>query len=98
MHDTFYLSGLKARLDEFQLQILKIKAVHETGADTGSLGWQYRWREEEAERVVLRTHTTAVTIAYLAKYKPSDARVFSVGRVFRNEKTNYKRNPEFFQI
>lgn len=98
MQDTFYLSGLKANLEECRAQMKKIKSVHETGADTGSLGWQYRWREEEAERVVLRTHTTAVTISYLAKYKPSDARVFSVGRVFRNEKINYKRNPEFFQI
>jgi phenylalanyl-tRNA synthetase alpha chain len=98
MQDTFYISGVKARLDEFRDQIKEIKSVHETGSNTGSMGWQYKWKEEEASRVVLRTHTTAVTISYLAKYKPEDARVFSVGRVFRNEKTNYKHNPEFFQI
>lgn len=98
MQDTFYVSGLKARLDDFRNQIKEIKSVHENGSNTGSLGWQYIWKEEEAARVVLRTHTTAVTISHLAKYKPTEARVFSVGRVFRNEKTNYKRNPEFFQI
>lgn len=98
MQDTFYLSGLKARLDDFSDQIKEIKSVHETGAHTGSLGWQYQWREEEARRVVLRTHTTAVTISYLAEHKPTEAKVFSVGRVFRNEKPSYKNNPEFFQI
>jgi phenylalanyl-tRNA synthetase alpha chain len=98
MQDTFYLSGLHANLEGFKDQIKAIKNAHENGAGTGSAGWQYKWREEEAARVVLRTHTTAVTISYLAKYKPEDARVFSVGRVFRNEKSNYKHNPEFFQI
>lgn len=98
MQDTFYLAGLKARLDDFRNQIKDIKNVHETGSNTGSLGWQYHWKEEEAARVVLRTHTTAVTISYLAKYKPSEAKVFSVGRVFRNEKPSYKNNPEFMQI
>ena len=98
MQDTFYLSGLKANLEGFKEQIKVIKSAHENGAGTGSTGWQYRWREEEAARVVLRTHTTAVTISYLARNKPEDARVFSVGRVFRNEKSNYKHNPEFFQI
>ena len=98
MQDTFYLSGLRANLEGFKDQIKAIKSAHENGAGTGSTGWQYRWREEEAARVVLRTHTTAVTISYLAKNKPEDARVFSVGRVFRNEKSNYKHNPEFFQI
>ena len=98
MQDTFYLSGLRANLEGFKEQIKAIKNAHENGAGTGSTGWQYRWREEEAARVVLRTHTTAITISYLAKNKPEDARVFSVGRVFRNEKSNYKHNPEFFQI
>ncbi|MHB1868289.1 MAG: phenylalanine--tRNA ligase subunit alpha [Nitrososphaerales archaeon] len=98
MQDTFYVSGLRANLSDFKNQIKAIKNVHETGGNTGSTGWQYHWKEEEAARVVLRTHTTAVTISYLAKNKPEEARVFSVGRVFRNEKANYKHNPEFFQI
>ena len=98
MQDTFYISGLRAKLDDFKGQIKEIRSVHETGGKTGSTGWQYKWKEEEAAKVVLRTHTTAVTISYLASYKPEEARVFSVGRVFRNEKTNYKHNPEFYQI
>jgi phenylalanyl-tRNA synthetase alpha chain len=48
--------------------------------------------------MVLRTHTTSVTIRYLADNKPESARVFSIGRVFRNEKVSYKHLVEFNQI
>jgi phenylalanyl-tRNA synthetase alpha chain len=98
MQDTFYVSGLKARLHDYNEEISAIKEAHERGGSTGSRGWRYDWSTDEASRVVLRTHTTAVTISYLAENKPDDARVFSVGRVFRNEKSNYKHNPEFYQI
>jgi phenylalanyl-tRNA synthetase alpha chain len=97
MQDTFYLSRTKARLTDDEA-IRAIRSAHETGAETGSRGWRYPWSLDEASRVVLRTHTTAVTISYLAEKKPKEARVFSVGRVFRNEKSNYKHNPEFYQI
>jgi phenylalanyl-tRNA synthetase alpha chain len=53
---------------------------------------------EEARRLVLRTHTTSVTIKYLADHKPSEARVFTIGKVFRNEKVTFKNLFEFHQI
>jgi phenylalanyl-tRNA synthetase, alpha subunit (EC 6.1.1.20) len=48
--------------------------------------------------LVLRTHTTCVTIKHLAENKPDEARIFSLGRVFRNEKVSYKHLVEFNQI
>ncbi len=98
MQDTFYISGLKADLSNFGEEMNAVSASHENGKGTGSLGWRYNWSEDEASRVVLRTHTTAVTIRYLAEKKPEEARVFTIGRVFRNEKPNFKHSPEFFQI
>jgi phenylalanyl-tRNA synthetase alpha chain len=98
MQDTFYVSGIRADISKFSKEIDSIRKSHERGEGTGSLGWRYNWSEEEARRVVLRTHTTALTIRYLSDYKPKEARVFSVGKVFRNEKPNYKHNPEFYQI
>ncbi|MDA4131239.1 MAG: phenylalanine--tRNA ligase subunit alpha [Thaumarchaeota archaeon] len=98
MQDTFYLSNVHGDLNKYREEVSAIKSTHETGAGTGSLGWGYSWSDKEASRVVLRTHTTAVTISYLSEKKPDEARVFSVGRVFRNEKSNYKHNPEFYQI
>jgi phenylalanyl-tRNA synthetase alpha chain len=98
MQDTFYVSTLKAKLENYDEELRAIRESHEHGGSTGSRGWRYDWSTDEASRVVLRTHTTAVTISYLAENKPEEARVFSVGRVFRNEKSNYKHNPEFYQI
>jgi phenylalanyl-tRNA synthetase alpha chain len=96
MQDTFYLPGVQARPAEPWVKA--VEAVHEDGGDTGSRGWRYEWSPEEARRVVLRTHTTAVTVRYLADHQPEEARVFSVGRVFRNEKVTYKNLVEFHQI
>jgi phenylalanyl-tRNA synthetase alpha chain len=98
LQDTFYLKEIQANLDKFASEVLAVKATHENGGSTGSIGWNYNWSEDEARRVVLRTHTTAVTIRYLAEKKPSEARVFTVSKVFRNEKPTYKNNPEFHQV
>jgi len=72
-------------------QISKVSASHKKG-------WKYNWKLEEAKRLVLRTHTTCVTIRHLADTKPDEARIFSVGRVFRNEKVSYKHLVEFNQV
>jgi len=90
MQDTFYISGESKAIPANKDQIAKISRVHK-------LGWG-SWKPEEAERVVLRTHTTPVTLQHLAETKPEAARFFSVGRVFRNEKVSYKHLVEFHQV
>lgn len=98
MQDTFYLSDVKMDNIDDKKVIQNISRVHENGGDTGSTGWGYKWKLAKSKDVVLRTHTTAATIKYLSDYKPQDARVFSIGRVFRNEKVTYKNSAEFHQI
>ncbi len=98
MQDTFYLSSSIAKISLDDKRVKSVRDSHESGKGTGSLGWGKGWQIDEARRVVLRTHTTAITIRYLADHRPDDARVFSVDKVFRNEKPNYKNNPEFYQI
>jgi phenylalanyl-tRNA synthetase alpha chain len=99
MQDTFYLkSPAKICLDQ-DIDILnKVKKVHETGGDSGSLGWRYHWSREEAERALLRTHTTVNTIRYLAQHKEPPVKVFSLSRVFRKEAIDATHLPEFQQI
>ncbi|MEE8632582.1 MAG: phenylalanine--tRNA ligase subunit alpha, partial [Candidatus Bathyarchaeia archaeon] len=72
--------------------------THENGWITGSKGWGYQWRKEEAQRLVLRTHTTAETIKYLSRHRSPPIKVFSVDRVYRNEQLTYKNTAEFYQI
>ena len=91
LHDTFYLEGLVSKKIATPKQIQQVSKSHKNG-------WRYLWSIEEARRMVLRTHTTCVTIKYLADNKPDEARVFSLGRVFRNEKVSYKHLVEFNQV
>ncbi|MEK6969672.1 MAG: phenylalanine--tRNA ligase subunit alpha [Nanoarchaeota archaeon] len=96
MQDTFYLAG-KAKLPSLWE---KIKVVHETGGDTGSKGWRYKFSKEETEQLLLRTHTTVLSAHTLANLKKEDlpAKFFAVGKVFRNETLDWKHLFEFYQV
>ncbi len=95
MQDTFYIDV------EFDLPsediVKRVKNVHESGELAKSTGWRYSWKEDVARQGLLRTHTTATTIRYLAKIGNKEAKVFSIGRVFRKEKITFKHLPEFHQ-
>jgi len=91
MQDTFYLDKVSAKRIGTRQQIGNVAASHRRG-------WRYLWDVREARKMVLRTHTTCVTIRHLAESKPDEARVFSLGRVFRNEKVSYKHLVEFNQV
>ena len=97
MQDTYYLPG-KAQLPEEILQ--KIKQVHENGGDTGSKGWGSSYSEDEAAKVLLRTHTTVLSAITLSKLKREElpAKFFNVGKVFRNESLDWKHLFEFYQV
>ena len=96
MQDTFYLEG-KAKLPGLWE---KVKKVHEDGGNTGSKGWQYNFSKEEAEQVLLRTHTTVLSAQTISKLKKEDlpAKFFSVNKVFRNEALDWKHLFEFYQV
>ncbi|MDQ5868899.1 MAG: phenylalanine--tRNA ligase subunit alpha [Thermoproteota archaeon] len=91
MQDTFYIQGNIPTEDINNTIVKRVSDIH-------SKCWKYEWNIEEATRYVLRTHTTAVTLRYLADNRQDEARIFSVGRVFRNEKMTYKHLMEFHQV
>jgi phenylalanyl-tRNA synthetase alpha chain len=98
MMDTFYLANPKVGRLPRENIVEGVAKTHENGWTTGSKGWGYKWSREEAEKLVLRTHTTAETIKYLATHKKPPIKVFSVDRVYRNEQVTYKNIAEFHQI
>jgi phenylalanyl-tRNA synthetase alpha chain len=98
MQDTFYLKKPSiAKIPEDLKK--KVKAVHETGADTGSSGWGAVWSEEKAKQLMLRTHTTVLSAHTISKLKKEDLPIkyFNVGKVFRNEAVDWKHAFEFYQ-
>ena len=91
MQDTFYIKDMNAEKFASSKQISQVSLSHKKG-------WSYKWSLSEAKKMTLRTHTTCVTIKHLADTKPDEARIFSLGRVFRNEKVSYKHLAEFNQV
>ena len=99
LHDTFYIN-LNAKLPKKIVE--KVKLAHEKGI-AGSKGWQYKWNEEEAKKVVLRTHTTALSahtlasLSSLANKKNLQGKYFAIGKCFRNETIDWGHLFEFNQ-
>ncbi|XP_072925065.1 phenylalanine--tRNA ligase alpha subunit [Hemitrygon akajei] len=100
-HDTFFLSE-PAIATEFPIDYLeRVKKVHSEGG-YGSQGYRYDWKIEEAQKNLLRTHTTAVSARMLYKLAQQEAftpvKYFSIDRVFRNETLDATHLAEFHQI
>ena len=93
MQDTFYLFSQKDIVSLLPSNdiIKSVSGIHE-------YYWGYKWNLSESKPYVLRTHTTPVTIQYLASEKPEKDKVFLIGRVFRNEKASFKHLVEFHQV
>lgn len=106
-HDTFFISNpARAHTEKILPEYFnKVKEVHEIGG-FGSIGWRYKWNPDEAEKNILRTHTTAVSSRMLFKlaeeYKKTGVftpkKYFSIDRVFRNETLDNTHLCEFHQI
>ncbi len=98
MQDTFFLKNKTAKLPDKKI-VQGIKDAHE-GKIKGSKGWQYDWDEEDAKKVLMRTHTTAISIQTLkeiAKNKEFPAKYFALGKCFRNETVDWSHGFEFNQ-
>src|SRR3989344_3491948 len=98
MQDTFFING-KGKLPNSEI-VKRVKAVHENGWTTGSSGWNYKWSEEEAKKLVLRTHTTVLSARTIAALRKEElpAKFFSVGKIFRNEAIDWAHLFELHQI
>lgn len=68
-----------------------------------SFDFRYDWKLEEAQKNLLRTHTTAVSARMLYKLANQEggfipAKYFSIDRVFRNETLDATHLAEFHQV
>lgn len=97
MQDTFFIKNVEGRLPDKKI-VSAVKNSHESGI-SGSKGWNYEWKEKEAKKVVLRTHTTSLSARTLASLKEKDlpAKYFALGKVFRNETVDWSHGFEFYQ-
>jgi phenylalanyl-tRNA synthetase alpha chain len=102
MQDTFFIDA-KGSLPEKEI-VKSVKQSHEIGLpergkNGKSKGWRYSWDEEEAKRLVLRTHTTCLSAKTLSTLKSKDLpkKFFALGKCFRNETVDWSHGFEFNQ-
>lgn len=98
-HDTFFIES-PGKTTNFPKEYCKlVQHTHEKGG-FDSIGYRYDWKIEEAQKNILRTHTTAISTQMLYKlaqdFKP--AKYFSIDRVFRNESLDATHLAEFHQV
>ena len=97
LQDTLYLeSEWEPNVSDDLID--RVRRVHVDGGDTGSRGWGGEFSVEESRRMLLRTHTTSMTIQYLAEHPEEPCKIFSLGRVFRREAIDFSHLAEFFQV
>lgn len=100
--DTFFITDPEIST-KFPVDYLeRVKNAHEKGGN-GSIGYRYDWKLSDAQKNVLRTHTTAVSARMLYKlanqeggFKP--VKYFSIDKVFRNETLDATHLAEFHQV
>lgn len=96
MQDTFFLDN-DVELSDKKL-VNEIKKAHEGGVD-GSKGWQSDWDEDVSKKLVMRTHTTCLSVQTLSKMDVKDLprKFFALGKCFRNETVDWSHGFEFNQ-
>lgn len=88
--DVYYVDdGLSAKVPDEVLK--KTKLVHERV-------WKYKWSAETALKLVLRTHTTPVSMRTIYGRGGGEYRAFSLDRVFRPDTPDPTHLMEFHQL
>lgn len=105
-HDTFFIKNPARTLKVPENYYEAVKTIHECGG-YDSIGYQYIFKEEEARKNLLRTHTTAISaqmLYQLAREMEANGgtftpkKYFSIDRVFRNEAMDATHLCEFHQV
>lgn len=100
MQDTFYITNPSSLRIDDAAYAKKLGKAHE-GA------WHQRWSHDAARQAVLRTHMTSVSARYVRDVIKKliidenafemPVKLFSIGRIFRNENIDYKHLADFYQ-
>jgi phenylalanyl-tRNA synthetase alpha chain len=86
-------------ISAYKTAVANVKATHENGWKTGSTGWQYKYSEKEAKRLILRGHGTCLSArTLLSKDLQIPSRYFSIARCYRPEVVDKTHLSEFNQV
>lgn len=100
IHDLYYLKEpARTSLAEWGEIVDRVAKTHENGWKTGSKGWGYKYSKEEAARLILRSHGTALSVrAMLSKDLQIPGKYFAIARCFRPDPLDRTHLTEFNQV
>jgi phenylalanyl-tRNA synthetase alpha chain len=99
IHDLYYLKDpSKASLEEYGSLVDRVAQTHENGWKTGSTGWRYKFSRDEASKLILRSHGTALSVrSMLSKDLEIPGKHFAIARCFRPDMLDKTHLTEFNQ-
>ncbi len=99
IHDLYYLKDpSKASLEEYGSLVDRVAQTHENGWKTGSTGWHYKFSRDEASKLILRSHGTALSVrTMLSKDLQIPGKYFAIARCFRPDMLDKTHLTEFNQ-
>src|SRR2546426_4341855 len=100
IHDLYYLKDpSRASLEEYGSLVDRVAQTHENGWKTGSTGWRYQFSRDEAAKLILRSHGTALSVrTMLSKDLQVPGKYFAIARCFRPDMLDKTHLTEFNQV
>jgi len=91
IHDIYFVAAPKKYGSVPEELVRRVQKIHEQA-------WGYKWSDEKAKRLVLRSHATALSAFLLASKPKIPGKYFTISRVFRPDEFDYKHLLEFNQL
>lgn len=91
IHDIYFVKSPKKYAPIPKELVKRVREQHERS-------WGYKWDDEKAKRLVLRSHATALSAFLLASKPKIPGKYFTISRVFRPDEFDYKHLLEFNQL
>ena len=99
IHDLYYLKDpSRVSLEEYGNLVDRVAQTHENGWKTGSTGWRYKFSIDEASKLILRSHGTALSVrTMLSRDLQIPGKYFAIARCFRPDMLDKTHLTEFNQ-
>lgn len=98
IHDAYFVADPEHSQPIEEPFYSNVAAAHADGGKTGSTGWNYKFREMQSRRLVLRSQGTADSAHKLAEGPDVPGKYFSIARCFRYDQVDATHAPDFFQV
>jgi phenylalanyl-tRNA synthetase alpha chain len=100
VHDMYLVKEPEyGNLDAYEHFLKQVKETHENGWKTGSKGWGYPFSMRLATNLMLRSHTTSVSVRTLISSNLEiPGKYFAVARCYRPEVVDKTHLSEFNQV